>query len=364
MKVMSIFGTRPEIIRLSRIFELLDSNFDHIMVNTNQNYTPELNAVFFSDLGIRKPDYNLKIKTGQFGPEVADIIEKTEAILLKEKPDVLLILGDTNSGLSAIPAAHHGIKVVHLEAGMRAYDFRMPEEKNRVLIDHLSSILLPYTNYSRENLIRENIHPSKIYVVGNPIIEVINHFMSKIEESNIMEKMKLESDRYILVTAHRSENVDHPESLEKILQGLDALHTKFKKRVIYPMHPRTMSKIKKQQKIPKGVEIIKPLGFFDFSKLEKNAFCLITDSGTIPEESLYFKVPCVSIRESSERPEYIEAGSNILAGLDPVNLVNAVKHITSIERDWEWNTALGDGKTASKVVNILKGVINRHKYME
>ena len=360
---MSIFGTRPEIIRLSRIFELLDSNFVHVMVNTSQNFTPELNAVFFSDLGIRTPNYNLKIKTGQYGLEVADIIEKTEKIFLKEKPDILLILGDTNSGLAAIPASHHGIKIAHLEAGMRAYDFRMPEEKNRVLIDHLSSILLPYTQYSRENLIRENIHPSKIYVVGNPIIEVINHFMPKIEESNIMEKMKLESGNYIVVTAHRSENVDNPESLKKILLGLEKLHSKFKKRIIYPMHPRTMSKIKTQQKIPRGIEIIKPLGFFDFSKLEKNAFCIITDSGTIPEECLYFKVPCVTIRESSERPEYLEAGSNILAGLDPQNLVNAVKQITSIKQDFEWNISLGDGKTASKVINILRGVVNRHKHM-
>ena len=170
MKVMSIFGTRPEIIRLSRIFALLDSNFDHIMVNTKQNYTPELNSVFFSDLNLRKPDYALGVKTSQYGKEVADIIKKSEEVLQKERPDILLILGDTNSGLSAIPAAHHGIKIAHLEAGMRAYDFRMPEEKNRIIIDHLSSILLPYTNYSRENLIRENIHPSKIYVVGSTII--------------------------------------------------------------------------------------------------------------------------------------------------------------------------------------------------
>ena len=191
MKIMSIFGTRPEIIRLSRIFPLLDINFEHVMVNTNQNYTPELNSVFFSDLEIRKPDYNLKIKTGQFGVEIADILLKTEKIIMKEKPDILLILGDTNSGLASIISAHYGIKIAHLEAGMRAYDFRMPEDKNRIVIDHLSSILLPYTNYSRENLLRENIHPSKIYVVGNPIIEVIDYFMSKIEKSKILEKMKL-----------------------------------------------------------------------------------------------------------------------------------------------------------------------------
>ena len=358
---MSIFGTRPEIIRLSRIFSKLDSNFEHIMVNTNQNFTYELNSVFFTNLKIRKSDYNLKISTISYGREVADIIEKTEKIMIKEKPDVVLILGDTNSGLAAIPASHHGIKIAHLEAGMRAYDFRMPEEKNRVLIDHLSSVLLPYTPYSRENLIQENIHPSKIYVVGNPIIEVIEYFLPKIESSKILEQMKLKSKEYFLVTAHRSENVDKASSLEKIFLGLDKIHKKFKKRVIYPIHPRTLSKISKN-KIPKGIEVIKPLGFFDFSKLEKNAYCIITDSGTLPEEALYFGVPCVTIRESTERPEYIEAGGNILSGLDPNNLVESIKTITSSENKLEWNEPLGDTKTSDRVANILRGKIDRQKF--
>ncbi len=265
MKVMSIFGTRPEIIRLSRIFSLLDSNFNHIMVNTNQNFTLELSSIFFSELGIRKPDYNLKIKTGQFGNEVADIIRKSEEILLRESPDVLLILGDTNSGLSAISAAHHGIKIVHLEAGMRAYDFRMPEEKNRIIIDHLSSMLLPYTTYSREILIRENIHPSRIFVVGNPIIEVINFNIKKIEQSKILTKLKLKEDGYFLVTAHRSENVDERKSLEEIFKGLEKVYSKYKKRIIFPIHPRTVNK-KGKLKIPKGIELIKRHGFFDFTK--------------------------------------------------------------------------------------------------
>ena len=358
---MSIFGTRPEIIRLSRIFSKLDSNFEHIMVNTSQNFTYELNSVFFANLKIRKSDYNLKISTGTYGKEVAEIIEKTEKIMIKEKPDVVLILGDTNSGLAAIPASHHGIKIVHLEAGMRAYDFRMPEDKNRVLIDHLSSVLLPYTVYSRENLIQENIHPSKIYVVGNPIVEVIEYFLPKIESSKILEQMKLEPKEYFLVTAHRSENVDKSSSLEKIFFGLEKIHKKFKKRVIYPIHPRTLSKISKN-KIPKGIEVIKPLGFFDFSKLEKNTYCLITDSGTIPEEALYFGVPCVTIRESTERPEYIEAGGNILSGLDPDNLVESIKIITSSENKLEWNKSLGDTKTSDKVANILRGKIDRQKF--
>jgi len=357
---MSIFGTRPEIIRLSRIFPLIDKHFEHIMVNTNQNYTKELNSIFFSELGLRKPDYDLKIRTTKYGDEIADVISKSEQVILKETPDLLLILGDTNSGLSAIPAAHNGIPIAHLEAGMRAYDIRMPEEKNRVLIDHLSTVLLPYTHYSRENLIRENIHPSKIYVVGNPIIEVIDHFMPKIEQSKILEKMKLKPNDFFLVTAHRSENVDNLEQLKIIFLSLEKIFKKFKKRIIYPMHPRTFSRLKKQP-IPNGVEIILPLGFFDFSKLEKNAFCLITDSGTVPEETLYFKKPCVTIRESTERPETIEAGSNILAGLDADAIFDSVKQITSINPEWNWNSSLGDGKTASKVINILRGKLERRK---
>jgi len=354
MKIMSIFGTRPEIIRLSRIFALLDTNFEHVMINTSQNYTKELNSVFFDDLNIRKPDYDLKVNTEAYGVEVADVIVKTEKLLKKEKPDILLILGDTNSGLSAIPAAHQGIKIAHLEAGMRSYDFRMPEEKNRVMIDHLSTVLLPYTPYSRENLIRENIHPSKIFVIGNPIIEVIEHYMPKIEKSKILQKLKLKKNDYFLITAHRSENVDDLKSLKNIFSGLEKIHQKFGKKIIYPIHPRTTSKMQ-NIKIPKGIELIDPLGFFDFTYLEKNAFCLLTDSGTVPEEALYFKKPCVTIRETTERPEIIEAGSNILSGLNPENILRSVESITSGKPDWQWKEALGDGKTSRKVINILHG---------
>lgn len=358
MKVMSIAGTRPEIIKQSRIYAKLDENFDHVMVFTNQNYTPELSDIFFSDLQIRAPDYNLKIKTESFGSEVADLISKIEKIMIKEKPDVLLLLGDVNSGLSAIPAAHLGIKIVHLEAGMRAYDKRMPEEKNRILIDHIATVNLPYTEYSRQNLIRENIHPSSIYVVGNPIIEVINYYLPKIKKSTILTKLKLKPNQYVLVTAHRSENVDDPKTLKNILLSLEQVSIEFKKRIIYPMHPRTLSKINKKD-IPKCIEIIKPLGFFEFSKLEQNAFCYVSDSGTLPEDALYYKKPCVIIRESTERPEFIEAGCNILSGLDPKNIVDSVRTITSAVIDWEWNDSLGDGKTSSKVVNIIRGKLIR-----
>mgnify|MGYP006146568029 CR=1 FL=1 len=354
MKIMSVFGTRPEIIRLSRIFELLDTNFDHVMVNTSQNFTYELNSVFFDEMKIRKPDYDMKVNTEEYAKEVADVIVKSEKLLKKEKPDILLILGDTNSGLSAIPAAYQGIKIAHLEAGMRSYDPRMPEEKNRVMIDHLSTVLLPYTHYSRENLIRENIHPSKIFVVGNPIIEVIEYYMPKIDKSKILQKLKLKKNDYFLATAHRSENVDNPKSLNNIFSGLEKIHKKFNKKILFPIHPRTVSKIKNIE-IPKGIELVDPLGFFDFTYLEKNAFCLLTDSGTVPEESLYFKKPCVTIRESTERPEMIEAGSNILSGLKPEDILRATESITMNKPDWQWNEALGDGKAAKKVINILHG---------
>ena len=354
MKIMSVFGTRPEIIRLSKIFELLDKNFDHVMVNTSQNFTYELNSVFFDEMKIRKPDYDMKVNTKEYAKEVADVIVKAEKILKKEKPDILLILGDTNSGLSAIPAAYQGIKIAHLEAGMRSYDPRMPEEKNRVMIDHLSTVLLPYTHYSRENLIRENIHPSKIFVVGNPIIEVIEHYMPKIEKSKIHQKLKLKKNDYFLVTAHRSENVDNQKSLKNIFSGLEKIHKKFDKKIIFPIHPRTTSKMK-NIKIPKGIELIEPLGFFDFTYLEKNAYCLLTDSGTVPEEALYFKKPCVTIRESTERPEMIEAGSNILSGLKPEDILRSTESITMDKPNWQWKEVLGDGKTAKKVINILNG---------
>lgn len=350
---MSIFGTRPEIIRLSRIFPLLDKHFKHVMVNTSQNFTNELNGLFLKELGIRAPDYDLGVTTKNYGDEIADIIKKIDVLLLKEKPDMVLILGDTNSGLSAIPAAHHGIKIVHLEAGMRSYDYRMPEEKNRIMIDHLSSILFPYTQYSKENLQRENISPRKIFVIGNPIVEVLNFYSKKIDTSKILQKLNLESNDYFLITAHRSENVDNTHQLKQIFSGLEKLHKKFHKRIIFPIHPRTLNKL--NFKIPKCVETFKPLGFFDFTKLEKNAFCLITDSGTVPEESFYFKKPCVSIRESTERPEYLETGSTIMSGLEPRDIVESVSLITSHTSDWEWDKFLGDGRTSSKVINIMRG---------
>tara|TARA_B100000242_G_C42997846_1_gene463504 strand:- start:247 stop:1239 length:993 start_codon:yes stop_codon:yes gene_type:complete len=299
------------------------------MVHTGQNYTPELKDFFFRDLRLRDPEYNLSINVSSYGKEVADVISKSEELFEQERPDALLILGDTYSGLSVMPAANKGIKIFHMEAGLRAFDKRMPEQRNRILIDHMSDILLPFHKHHRENLINEGIHPSKIIISGNPTFEVMDFFQDQINQSQILDKLKLEDKEYIPVTLHRSENVDDPIILQKILNALGDINKQLDKKIIYPMHPRTKSKIKGLN-IPEGVEIINPLGFYDFNALSKKAFCLMGDSGTTPEEGLYYKVPCVSLRKTTERYETIESGGHIVAGIESEKIVEAVKIITSI----------------------------------
>jgi UDP-N-acetylglucosamine 2-epimerase (non-hydrolysing) len=337
MRVMTIFGTRPEMIKMWSTLKKLDElNFDHIMVHTGQNFTPELKDFFFRDLQLRKPDYQLNIDTSSYGREVADVIAKSDELLAKTKPDALLILGDTFSGLSVMPAAHRGVKTFHMEAGLRAWDTRMPEQRNRILIDHMSSILLPFNRYHRENLLRENIHPSKIFVTGNPTFEVMRAFQPRIKESDIIRRLGLERGNYILVTAHRSENVDHPTYLKAIIDALGRLYQKFKRDVIFPMHPRTKSKLVNLE-VPAGVRIMAPLGFYDFNRLLMDCFCIISDSGTAPEEAYFYKVPCVSIRMA-----------HIVAGMNPQNIVEAVE--TAVMQSWGARYDLEDGFTPSSVV--------------
>lgn len=348
MKVISIFGTRPEMIKLWSTLKKLDElNFDHIMVHTGQNFTPELRDFFFRDLKLRKPDYQLGIDTSNYGREVADVIAKSDELFARIKPEALLILGDTFSGLSVMPAAHRGIKTFHMEAGLRAWDARMPEQRNRILIDHMSSILLPFNRYHRENLLRENIHPSKIFVTGNPTFEAMRAFLPRIKASGVLRRLGLDAGRYFLVTAHRSENVDHPRYLEAIIEALGQLYRRHKREALYPMHPRTKSKLG-SIKIPKGVRITAPFGFYDFNKLLMNCYCILSDSGTAPEESYFYKVPCVSLRMTTERPETVEGGAHIVAGLDPNNIVEAVE--TAIRQEWSGRYGLEEGFAPSAVV--------------
>ncbi len=359
MKIMTIMGTRPEMIKMWSVLKKLDTlNFEHIMVHTNQNFTKELKDFFFRDLELRAPDYNLQIDTSSYGNEVADVIRKSAELFEKVKPDALIVLGDTYSGLSVLPASHHGVKIFHMEAGLRAWDKRMPEQKNRILIDHISDILLPFNQYHRENLIREDIHPSKIFVTGNPTFEVMRAFQAKIRNSRILETLGLAPKQFIAVTAHRKENVDDPASFQFMLEGLGLIHNKFKKEIIFPMHPRTKSKLKNMV-IPKGVRIIDPLGFYDFNFLNMNAFCLVADSGTTPEEGLFYKVPCVSIRQSTERPETVEAGAHVVSGINPKNIVESVETVVNMKWDARYDLC-EDASPSSVVINVLRSRITNY----
>jgi UDP-N-acetylglucosamine 2-epimerase (non-hydrolysing) len=356
MKVMSIFGTRPEMIKMWGTLKKLDKlNFEHVMVHTGQNYTPELNDFFFRDLKLRKPDFELGIETSSYGKEVADVIKKSDELMEKVKPDALLILGDTYSGLSIMPAVNRGIKTFHMEAGLRAWDRRMPEQRNRILIDHLSDILLPFNNYHRENLIRENIHPSKIFCTGNTTFEVMREFLPQINNSDILGRLGLANKGYILMTAHRSENVDNKEFLNRIIESAGKIAKRFKREVIYPMHPRTKSKLLKF-KIPKNVRVIDPLGFYDFNKLLKDSFCVISDSGTAAEEGIFYKVPNVTLRMSTERVETIESGATIVSGLEIDNIILSIETAVTLDFSAKYDFAQ-EHSPSSVVVNTIRSQI-------
>ncbi len=335
MKVMTVLGTRPEIIRLSRVIPLLDELAEHVVVHTGQNYDERLDGIFFRELGVRAPDVNLRA-TGGFGEQVGAILTGTERLLREHRPDRLLILGDTNSGLAAIVARRLGVPVYHMEAGNRCYDDRVPEEVNRRLIDHSSSVLLPYTNRSRENLLREGIPGERVYVTGNPIKQVIDHYSAPIAASDVLSRMQLEAGRYFLVTMHRAENVDSEPRLRGLLQVLTTLRAEYGHPVIVSVHPRTASRIEQFgiELSASGLQLMQPLGFFDFIKLEQSAFCCISDSGTVQEEACIFGVPNVTIRDITERPETVECGSNILAGTAPEAVQRAVAMATRNAPAW------------------------------
>ncbi|MBN2821339.1 MAG: UDP-N-acetylglucosamine 2-epimerase (non-hydrolyzing) [Bacteroidales bacterium] len=342
LKVMTVVGTRPEIIRLSATIKLLDRYTNQIFVHTGQNYDYELNEIFFEDLGLRKPDHFMNVDTSSLGSAVGEIFKKTEEIINLENPDALLVLGDTNSCLSAYMAKRKHIPIFHMEAGNRSFDFNVPEEINRRIIDHIADYNLVYTEHARRHLISEGLQHRRIYLTGSPMWEVLQQNMEKIKNSNVLEKVSsqlsafssqvaesrsLTAKNYFMVSFHREENVDNEENLKIILQTLNKLAEHYQLPVIVSTHPRTRKRIEAldQSLITNHyLHFLKPFGFTDYIHLQQNALCTISDSGTISEESAMLQFPAISLRQSMERPEAQDAGSIILTGFDPDIVLNAI----------------------------------------
>ncbi|MBI5574846.1 MAG: UDP-N-acetylglucosamine 2-epimerase (non-hydrolyzing) [Deltaproteobacteria bacterium] len=336
MKVLTILGTRPEIIRLSCVIPVLDGLCEHVILHTGQNYERSLNDVFFEEMEIRPPNYMVTCRAETPMAQVGAILAESERLMIAEKPDRLLVLGDTNSGLSAIAAKRMGIPVFHMEAGNRCYDDRVPEEVNRRIIDHTSDVLLPYTERSRANLLREGIEGERIFVTGNPIKEVLDRYGPRIAESRALENLGLAAGKYFLVTLHRAENVDG-DRLAKFAEAFRGIYEEHRLPVIVSLHPRTRSQLLRRGKTMDcdGVRTMEPLGLFDFVNLEKRAKCVLSDSGTVQEECCLFGVPSVTLRDVTERPETLEAGSNILSGAEPESILSCVR--TVLSRTFEWS---------------------------
>lgn len=326
LKVMTFVGTRPEIIRLSRTMARLDEYLNQIIVHTGQNYDYELNEIFFKELELRKPDYFLEVDTSSLEASVGDIIRKSGSVMRKEKPDAVLVLGDTNSCLAAYMAKRLHIPVFHMEAGNRCFDLNVPEEVNRRIIDHISDFNLVYTEHARRHLISEGLPHRRIYLTGSPMKEVLDYYMPKIKEAKALDNLSLKAKSYFLVSTHREENVDNPENLSRILHILNQLAEDYKIPVIVSTHPRTGKKLEKFTELQLNplIRFLKPFGFLDYNNLQMNALCVLSDSGTISEESSILNFPAISLRQSMERPEAQDAGTIVLTGFEPDIVLNAI----------------------------------------
>jgi UDP-N-acetylglucosamine 2-epimerase (non-hydrolysing) len=357
MRVITVLGTRPEIIRLSRVIEKLDRLAEHTLVHTGQNFDPSLSDVFFQQLGVRQPDVYLGVKGATFGEQVGQILAGIEPVLREKKPDRLLILGDTNSGLTAVVAKRLGIPVYHMEAGNRCYDDRVPEEVNRRVIDHSSDVLMPYTERSRMNLTREGFPPDRVYVTGNPIREVIDYYREQIADSKVFEQLGVTKGDYFLVTMHRAENVDVEERLRALTTALDRLQREYNKPIICSLHPRTKSRMMEfgQREDNDQIRWLTPLGFFDFVALEQSAYCVLSDSGTVQEECCLFHTANVTLRDVTERPETLECGSNMLSGANPDHILACVKTVLDQRTSWTAPPEYLAESVSATVVKLLLG---------
>ena len=359
IKVLTIIGTRPELIKLSRVIAELDQRTRHVLVHTGQNYDYELNGIFFKDLGIRRPDHFLRAAGHNAAETIGKVIARADAVMAREKPDALLVLGDTNSCLSVIAAKRRKIPVFHMEAGNRCFDERVPEEINRRLVDHISDINLPYTEHARRYLLREGIAPETVIVTGSPMNEVLIHHAANIEHSDALARLKLEPKRYFLVSTHREENVDNPEKLGHLLAALDAIARRYKRRVIVSTHPRTRARLaaRKGRRVSTKVEFLKPLGFSDYVRLQVDAYCVLSDSGTLTEESSILGFPAVMLREAHERPEGMDEGAVVMSGLRAERVIEAVDmavaHYSKQERPFHTVHDYTADNVSLKVVRII-----------
>ena len=366
LKVMSIVGTRPEIIRLAEVLKKCDEYFEHVLVHTGQNWDYTLNDVFFEELELRKPDHFLGVVGNDLGETMGNIISESYKILAKERPDALLILGDTNSCLSAITAKRLKIPVFHMEAGNRCFDQNVPEEINRRIVDVTSDVNLAYTEHARRYLLSEGMRKEYTFVTGSPLPEVFAKYMPKIDESDVLERLGLEKGKFILVSAHREENIDNDENFKSLTDALNAIAEKYDMPVIYSTHPRSWKRIEtKGIKFHKNIKQLKPFGFYDYNKLQKESFCVLSDSGSLAEESNIMGFPAVSIRTSTERPEAIDKGSVILGGITFESITQAIEVITKQKQNGAELVKVHDYtdiNVSNKVVNIIQGytdVINR-----
>ena len=358
MKVMTILGTRPEIIRLSATIKKCDQYFDHILVHTGQNWDYTLNQVFFEDLGLKEPDYYLDSVGKDLGETMGNIIAKSYEVIQKEKPDAVLILGDTNSALAAISAKRLKVPIFHMEAGNRCWDWNVSEMINRKIVDHISDINLPYTEHARRYLLSEGLDGKTIFVTGSPMREVLDDHMEKIEKSDILNKLNLTKNHYILVSAHREENIDNEENFLSLMTSLNDIAEQYKMPVIYSTHPRSRKFIEQRNFVfHPNVQSLKPFGFLDYNKLQMDSYCVLSDSGTLSEESAMLSFAGVLIRTSTERPEVLDKGTIVVGGITTEDITQALDMVVSMRDNLE-RTAMPqdylDTNVSTKVVRIIQ----------
>lgn len=330
-RVMTIVGTRPEIIKLSRVLQQLEEHTDHTLVHTGQNFDYELNEIFFHEMGIKKPDFFLDAVGKTTAETIGNVIAKSDEILAEVQPEALLLYGDTNSCLSVISAKRRKIPVFHMEAGNRCFDQRVPEELNRKIVDHLSDINMTLTEHARRYLISEGLRPEMVIKTGSSMVEVLNYHSDEIGNSQVLSRLDLDEGDYFAVSAHREENVDSPKNFQDFINSLTAIRERYGKRIVVSTHPRTRIKMESMgvSDLGEGIEFLKPLGFFDYIRLQKDAYCVISDSGTITEESSILGFPAITIRQAHERPEGMDQGTLVMAGLESAGVVNAIDIITA-----------------------------------